>query len=297
MKGRKMGSSCFECLNCGGVTCVSVHTDCRDLYLGTDFRVSYVRCDDCGLVQQSPAPLDTSAFYDAYPVHSRKSRAFEVVRRALMSAPYFDASSMPDGSVLLDFGCGDGWYLGSLARTRLTLAGYEPDAEHAARLSGELGVPVFSDEAVLLDELAGQVDVVTMHFVLEHLVDLHGAFALVESLLKPGGRFYFVVPNIASWEARVFGRKWHSLDPPRHISFPDRAAVECLAAQHGMQMIEVRSRPFANGVAGSLAVLPTGRFSYPAFALSLPVGLLLSRLAPTGATGFLAERASVSGVL
>ena len=99
-----------------------------------------------------------------------------------------------------------------------------------------------------------------MHFVLEHVTDLHATFADVEALLKPGGRSHFAVPNTASWEARLFRKKWHGLDPPRHISFPDRAVVESLAREHGMTVAGQRPVPFSNGIAGSLPVVLAGRF-------------------------------------
>lgn len=141
-----------------------------------------------------------------------------------MGSCYFNTSKFlaarEGQALLLDFGCGDGWFLDASRNPKLNLIGFEAEKSHAAQLSKTLGLPIYGDEKELLRDYESKVDVVTMHFVLEHLTDLNKAFETVQRLLKPNGVFYFIIPNIASWEARLFGKKWHSLDAPRHISFP-----------------------------------------------------------------------------
>lgn len=281
-----MVETLFTCMYCRGDQFEVVYADCRDYYLGKPFTVDYVRCADCGLVQQTPVPDDVSVFYEAYPVHGKKSAVHESVRRLVVSAPYFDAEACGERTVLLDYGCGDGWYLDSMKQRGLNLLGFEPNPEYASGVSDRLGLPVFGDAASLIAAHAGSVDVVTMHFVLEHVTDLHGAFASVSALLRPGGIFYLVVPNIASTEARMFGKKWHGLDPPRHISFPDQSVVECLGTEYGMVLASRRFIPFPNGIAGSLPVVISGRFLYPLFLLSLPLAIVVSRFAPGGTVAF-----------
>jgi hypothetical protein len=131
-----------------------------------------------------------------------------------------------------------------------------------------------------------------MHFVLEHVTDLHAVFALASRLLRSGGVLRIVVPNVRSWEHRLFGVKWHGLDPPRHISFPDMGALEDLASGHGMRLTDERSVAFPNGVAGSVPVVLTGRFSYALFLLSMPLGIVASRVAPSGARAYTLVRDS-----
>jgi SAM-dependent methyltransferase len=258
---------------------------CPDYYLGHPGRVDYVTCLDCGLVQQDTLPQDVRQYYEAYPVHEVRSRPYAAVARLLTRDVYLDPDC-PAGSVILDYGCGSGAYLESLQGRGFELAGLEPDAAHAARVSERLGIPVYSEPDKLDADLSGRVDLLTMHFVLEHVTDLHGTFASVGSLLRPGGVCVMVVPNIASWESRLFGRKWHGLDPPRHISFPGAAVIAALARRHGMRLTHTRSVAFPNGVAGSLPVCLLGRFSYGLFLASVPVGYAVSRLAPTGCAGF-----------
>lgn len=42
----------------------------------------------------------------------------------------------------------------------------------------------------------GTMDVVLSFYALEHVADLHGAITNIKKLLKPGGVFYFLVPNV-----------------------------------------------------------------------------------------------------
>lgn len=277
----------FRCLVChaeGGTDLV--YGACADYYLGTPFRVDYVRCRACGLLQQSPLPEDVSPFYGAYPVHEPKSKLYAMLRWLVMSPIYYDARQHPAGIALLDYGCGDGGYLEAVGGRGFRLLGYEPEAGQAARLSERLGIPVHADLESLLASHSGMLDVVTLHMVLEHLTDPDAALATARHLLKPGGTLYVVVPHADSFEARLFGRKWHNLDPPRHISFPLLEHVRRLAERHGYTLARHGPVPFPNGCAASLPVVLSGRFRFPLFALFLPLGVVYSRLVPTGSHAY-----------
>lgn len=270
---------------------------CEDYYLRKPFKVDYLRCRQCGLVQQSPVPEDVSAFYEAYPVHQHKSAWHEWMRKAVMVPSYFDIRSLKTGDVLLDYGCGDGWFLKSSKGKPIALVGFEKSTALAEALSDKLGLPVYSDPERLILDFEGRVDVITMHFVMEHLTDLAQAFLHVERLLKPGGIFFFTVPNLESWEAKLFRKKWHGLDPPRHISFPHKAVVERLAKGHRLEFVEMKAVPFPNGFAGSVPTAVMGHFNFALYLLALPLGVIVSRLWPAGFVGYSLKRSSVGCLL
>jgi len=283
-------SAAFRCLVCHGGEAELVYARCRDYYLGTPFRVDYVRCRACRLLQQSPVPEDVAPFYRAYPVHAPKSKLYSALRQLVMSRVYYDAGRHPAGTAVLDYGCGDGGYLETLSGRGFLLQGYEQDPAQAARVAERLGIPVHSDLEALLASEARTLDVLTLHMVLEHLQDPDEALAAARHLLKPGGVLYVVVPHHDSLEARLFGRKWHNLDPPRHVSFPDVAHVRGLADRHGLTLVRHAPVPFPNGFAASLPVVLSGRFRFPLFALALPLGVAWSRLVPTGSHAYWLSR-------
>ena len=274
-------------MHCGGAVHV-ILADCPDYYLSTPFRVNYGRCAACGLVQQTPTPIDISPFYKSYPMHKLRGPLHQKLRKFLRSPSYF---SPPRGAPirLLDFGCGDGGYLESIAAPGRDLHGYEVDANLAQRVADRSGLPIYSNRDQLRVQ-AGRFDIVTAHFVFEHLIDLRAGFVDVSRLLKPGGVFYCVVPQYDSTEARLFGRRWHGLDPPRHISFPDPTVMQSLSAEAGLTLREHHPVAFANGFAGSIATFPMGLFSMPIFLLNLPLGSIFARLFPGGARAFVFEK-------
>jgi SAM-dependent methyltransferase len=278
----------FHCLCCGHGAAAWVHRACPDYYLGTPFLADYVRCDACGLVQQWPVPADVSVFYANYPVHARKSSSFDAVRRVLTARVYY----RPPARVtrLLDYGCGDGGYMARVRRPGLEVVGLEADRERAAALTAQLGMPVVADADELLRRYGPTFDVVTMHAVLEHLTDLHGTFDLVSRLLRPGGTFYFMVPQASAPEARLFGRRWHGLDPPRHISFPEPPVVRRLADRHGFRVVRHAAVPFPTGFAGSVAQAFLGRFSFAVMAAVLPITMAFTLISPGGFRAFTLER-------
>jgi SAM-dependent methyltransferase len=279
----------FSCLACAQKTGHLILADCKDYYLGTRFHVDYWKCDGCGLVQQSPLPADTSPFYANYPIHSQKSFIFTLFRKLLMTGAYYPAKSADTRQRLLDFGCGDGWFLENCKSKNFDLIGYEPQPAHASRLSARLGIPVEANVEKLLSENGGQIDILTMNFVMEHLTDLNLVFAQARQLIRPGGLFYFSVPDFNSIERRIFGKKWHNIDAPRHISFPDAPVIDQLAARNGFRVVKSRGLPFLSGFAASIPVVLTGRFRYWLFLASIPAAYLFNLVWPTSCRGYWLE--------
>jgi 2-polyprenyl-3-methyl-5-hydroxy-6-metoxy-1,4-benzoquinol methylase len=276
----------FTCVVCGGNRAAPWLTRCRDTYLHEPGTVDYVRCEHCDLVQQDPIPASLEKLYESYPVHARKSRLHDVLRSALLGSAYFDAAGMASGHALLDVGCGDGWFLEKMKRRGLRCTGLELDADHAAQLAGRLGVPVHDSWASLLASERRDFDAVTLHFVLEHVSEPVQTLTHARQVLKHGGLAYVLIPNIRSWEARLFGRSWHGLDAPRHLIFPSDANMRELAARTGFAVERCRDVSFPNTLASSLSVWCTGHHRDWLFKASLPLALAVSRVAPAGSRAY-----------
>lgn len=248
--------------------------------------MDYRACRRCGLVQQVPMPRDTGAFYPAYPMHQPRkmvySRARAILHRQIYMRPTADIKS----GRLLDFGCGDGSYLQSIQSRVGQVFGFEPNPNVATIASARLNVQVFHDVRVLATELANSIDCITAHFVLEHVPDLHQTFTLFADVLKPGGQVHVVVPNIRSWEAKLFGRQWHGLDAPRHISFPDDVSLNILAEQHGLRLVNAKSAAFPNTVAASLATMIAGHYQHMLFLAFMPLSIVCAFLFSNGTRVF-----------
>jgi SAM-dependent methyltransferase len=268
----------FACLVCHGTSGTMFARGCRDLYLGFPGLFDYLRCSGCGHVQLHPLPANLAQYYRGYPIHRQKTAFFSWLRRHTVGANY--AVPLVRSATVLDFGCGDGWYLQQLAAQGLTAIGFESDPDHAGRLSRDLGVPVFSSLDDLTARHVGTIDMLTMHFVLEHLADPAAAFRLAGILLKPGGLWYFVIPSLDSLEWRLFGRAWHGFDVPRHVSYLNDATVRSLADTAGLAVERVARSGSATDFAGSMSNLVAGRYRPAVFSAFLPLGIAWSRLVP-----------------
>lgn len=272
-----------SCIACGHRVEESWLECCRDLYLHTAFVVDYKECPNCHLVQQIPAPMDTSSFYpSSYPMHSTRGPLLALARRLLIRGLYFVPPGTAKAHVLLDFGCGDGSFLHSIRRKVGRVIGFEPSRQQAEQLKAYIGCEVYSSLEKASEDLTGQIDIVTAHFVLEHLSDLHATFQFWERILKPGGTLYIAVPNIRSYEARLFGKKWHGLDPPRHVCFPDKESLSILIKKYGFALTANRHAVFPNTLAASMATVITGCYNHMLFLLLIPIGFIFACLLPQG---------------
>lgn len=233
--------------------------NCPDYYLHNGGRADYVQCTSCSLVQQHPLPTDVGALYQDYPVHSSRNALQRLARRIFHRQVYFRPTHEFPNGTLLDYGCGDGTFLREMQHEFASACGFEPVHTHAAALSRQLDVPIYSSTAQLRAERAGAMNVVTAHFVLEHANDLHDAFNTFSAVLKPGGLLHIAVPNISSWEARLFKKRWHGLDPPRHLVFPEAVHLKTLARDYGFSALHVSFAAFPNTLAASLATALSGR--------------------------------------
>ena len=168
-------------------------------------------------------------------------RLYDAARRVVrlpFHLRYGPPDSLPEAPTAearaLDIGCGTGLLLERLVERGWQPWGLEPDAQAADAAARRLHLdtssilPVRAEEAVLP---SGNFDLITMSHVLEHL---HEPLRVLEKAwrwLGPEGSMRIWVPNIASFESRAFGRRWFSLDVPRHLQhFAPRTLSVAFAA-------------------------------------------------------------------
>jgi SAM-dependent methyltransferase len=180
-----------------------------------------VRCGQCGSQTTDPMPSSAelaAAYGDWYrPDEGRFSGIGDTILRRLRgrSANRIDRIAPPGR--ILDVGCGDGTLIDALQRRGRDAIGLE-------RESGR-------DDVLDLDisKVEGEFAAVVFWHSLEHLSDPKRAVEEARRLLVPGGVLIIAVPNVASFQARLFGDRWLALDLPRHlVHLADRALVDGL---------------------------------------------------------------------
>jgi len=169
------------------------------------------------------------------------------------------------------------------------VAGIEMTTDYARELANRLGAEVravdddFTDWSCAFDRL-------TMNMVLEHLEEPRAHVERAFSLLVPGGVFYAIIPNVEGTEARLFGPRWHDLDPPRHRTFLTRAHLETLLVESGFEAPFFDTVSIGASFSGSLLRYISPRYDRRLLAALLPLGELWSAIVRDSALRVWARR-------
>ncbi|OYV35271.1 MAG: hypothetical protein B7Z81_08950 [Acidocella sp. 20-61-6] len=84
-------------------------------------------------------------------------------------------------------------------------------------------------------------DQITLSHVLEHFHEPRVALGKIFTLLKPGGRVWIQVPNIAGYSVRKFNENSRLLEPPRHLVMFDTKSLANTLAAEGYQNVACKN--------------------------------------------------------
>ena len=142
----------------------------------------------------------------------------------------------------LDVGCGDGRFLRTLEKLgvpRSKLYGLELDQAVVDHLRAEGYAGVFRERAEDSTSIPdGQIDLVTMFHVIEHVNDPGAVIRRISRWLSPTGVLALETPNLESWDARIFQRTyWGGYHIPRHWNLFMPTTVSHLLDRNGFQAV------------------------------------------------------------
>jgi SAM-dependent methyltransferase len=177
-----------------------------------------LRCHECGLVwlASPPRPQDMAIHYSEN-YHRAIAAAGEGLADRRWKRQREMISRLKDSGVLLDIGCSTGGFLSTMSGNAWRLCGIEMEESTARKARAATGADVFVGDAVNAPFPPSSFDVITSFDVLEHVYSPRQFLMKVHQWLKPGGIFYAMVPNIDSWESRLFRSYWYGLELPRHL--------------------------------------------------------------------------------
>lgn len=144
---------------------------------------------------------------------------------------------------VLDIGCSTGGLLNAfhLIDPGMELSGVDidPNAKKNA-------IPFLQDRIIIGDFISHEMnfeekfDIVTMRFVIEHLLDFKGYVAKAVRLLNPGGVLFISTPDIDSPNAKLLKDKWKLINDPEqkigHVHWFNRKSIEYLATEFGLRI-------------------------------------------------------------
>jgi SAM-dependent methyltransferase len=191
------------------------------------FEFPVVECLSCELVYVNPRP-DVQSMSKYYPIDYHDGRSTEGHKeRYEMQLDYLPGL---DAQVVLDIGCARGDFLNYLQNRYPGITTYGVDLFSA-------GVN-FKQIRFLKSDLldckfdAEKFDIVTSWAVFEHLHTPSLYFEEVARILKPKGKFIFLVTNSES----LYGRRAMKEDVPRHTYHYSEKTLKVYATKFGFKM-------------------------------------------------------------
>ncbi len=212
-------------------------------------------CRNCGVVFLSPTPgeRELASYYPRgywWQTVAGPARAgfwhqvLEAYRRLLISGQVrrvarLAANFSSHRARLLDIGCGDGLFLASCERDLCLRLGVDQSFEAAAAARARGSIEVTQARVDVLPFTSGSVDLITMFHVLEHLARPHECLRELHRVLSADGRFVVQVPNSASLQRHLFGRRWAGFDVPRHLVNYSSASLRTLLQSNGFRVLRM----------------------------------------------------------
>ena len=214
--------------------------------LGGQFQV--VKCKKCGLLRQNPRLAWDSlsqyyqADYIAYSLESEEKRSLSrLIKRYGVWKKVRVIKKYKKFGKLLDIGCGSGQFLEEATRsTKWDLSAIEPNLNAARFVREKLSIDV---QVTRFEDISGfshKYDIVTMWDVLEHFHHPGECLRKIYQLLNPEGMLVFSIPNLHSWDLRIFKENWIGYDLPRHLYFFDKKNLTEVLHETGFQILETR---------------------------------------------------------
>jgi SAM-dependent methyltransferase len=141
---------------------------------------------------------------------------------------------------LLDFGCGAGRFLKTMADQGWQVTGLDAAVGAVNQVRDQHGLTALIGSLPHPELRPGSFDVVTMWHSLEHV---HRPLAILRAayeLLVPGGKLVVAAPNIDGLPFRLFGRSWFGLDLPRHLTHFTPTTLRLMLQTAGFRTEPVR---------------------------------------------------------
>ncbi|MDQ2779449.1 MAG: class I SAM-dependent methyltransferase [Pseudomonadota bacterium] len=232
---RLLGNACV-CGSTGGATRLF---ETRDYNFGaTNQRADFMKCRGCdALFPDSFPSADTLA--EAYASYYTTPKARHGARkwlRKLIDATrrrHLLRGTPASSASVLDYGCGSGEFLVSLA-----------DAGYRSRLTGtDISQPQgYRTEAFQWQTLeafernGAPYDWITLSHVIEHLADPQSVLRRLKRVCALGGSVWISTPNARSVLISAFRGHARDLDFPRHRQVYSRESLRMLLEQAGFQV-------------------------------------------------------------
>ena len=288
-------SSWFEptsCLYCGAAQLLPWLNGIQDRLGYVPGSWSFLKCESCNSAHLSPMPK-REKIPDLYPLVYSFRPDFETQSKVKRLVAAIEELAfyrlMHKGEVntikrntgimsgtILDVGCGTGDRLSRFAKAGFKVRGVEIQPELVEYVRNHLGFEADTGTADSVSYPPNSFDIVTIYWVIEHLLDVRSVLKKIHAMLKPNGWIIAEVPLSDSYQSDLLGNRWSQYcEAPRHLGIPSRSGVQHAFTKCGFTDMSIHPSSIMN-CAGffALSVIPnataTHAYDNPAVATHIP---------------------------
>ena len=220
------------------MSCPLCHSE-SETAVGSKNGYTVQRCNTCGLMYADPMPsmAELDAIYAEYGVNKKNIvRWREKVRRWVRRL--FLVEKLAPRGRSLDIGCNTGFAAAAANRY-----GYDAYGIDLGRESIEIARDMFPDchfELATAQEIASRgerFELVTCSEVIEHLTELDGFAAALQTLVAPGGILYLTTPDAGHRLVPRDKLSWNEISPPHHLIYFGRPQMRRLLEENGFKVL------------------------------------------------------------
>ncbi len=204
-----------------------------------------LKCKECGCFYLYPFPSQKQ-LHEAYNIeyYSDSDEKFiPIIEKLIGVFRQLRANrlvkNISKNANILDIGCGNGKFLNHLNKINdYKLHGTELEGKSSERASKIKNINLFIGNLKDAEFENNYFNAISLFHVFEHLQDPNNDLKIIKNILKSGGYLTISIPNIDSWQARVFKKNWFHLDFPRHLIFFSPTNLIEIMRKNGFEIVK-----------------------------------------------------------
>ncbi len=217
----------------------------KDILYGNKGNFSYNKCQNCELVYLNPRPSEKEIgkyypkTYEKHKIEQKKT-FYRILVDIFLKLQLNLRIPFKKNGKFLEIGAGQGYLLENAEKIGWNVTGIEINKKAAEKISKKLGIKIFTKDLLECKFKKNSFDVVAIIHTLEHMHHPFKELKEIHKILKPGGMIWIEVPNIDSFEFKLFKKKWYALQPPVHLTHFNKKTISKTLNKAGFKIKKIR---------------------------------------------------------